>query len=185
MSAGDIESLVLADVIGALDAKERQLLRESLAQLSPDARAQVARLYDLTLTVAAGAEPLSPSPRVREALLARLAAPSNYTLAADEGRWIDAGLPGVRLKILALDRTRDVVTLLLRAEPGARYPAHRHSTPEECYVIRGSVRIEGRLLRAGDFHHADGYSHHGEISTEEGAEVLLIGSAHDYLPSPQ
>jgi anti-sigma factor ChrR (cupin superfamily) len=183
MIPGDVEALVLADVIGALDEGEQLLLRESVAHLTPEVRAQVARLYDLSLTVAADADALTPSPSVRERLMARLAEPSNYTLAAAEGRWLDAGLPGVRLKILALDRKRDVVTLLLRAEPGARYPAHHHSSPEECYVIKGSIRIEGRLLRAGDFHHADGHSRHGEITTDDGAEVLLIGSAHDYLPS--
>lgn len=185
MIPADIESLVLADVVGALDADEDRELRARLEQVSPAVRAQVARLYDLTLTVAADADAVTPAPRIREELLARLAAPSNYTLAAGEGRWVDAGLPGVRLKILALDRQRDMVTLLLRADPGARYPAHRHSSPEECYVIRGSVVIEGRLLRAGDFHHADGRSHHGEITTDEGAEVLLVGSARDYMPSTE
>jgi hypothetical protein len=37
-------------------------------------------------------------------------------------------------------------------------------------VIRGSVVIDGRVLRAGDFHHADAGSDHGEITTIEGAE---------------
>jgi anti-sigma factor ChrR (cupin superfamily) len=73
--------------------------------------------------------------------------------------------------------------MLLRGDPGARYPAHHHSAPEECFVIRGSVTIGGRLLRAGDFHHADGGSDHGDITTTEGAEVLLVGAIDDYLPA--
>ncbi len=84
------------------------------------------------------------------------------------------------MKILAIDRARDRVTMLIKAEPGARYPAHRHSGPEECYVISGSVNVEGRLLRAGDFHHAEGDSDHAELWTEEGVEVLLVASASDY-----
>ena len=39
-----------------------------------------------------------------------------------------------------------------------------------------------RVLRAGDFHHADADSDHGEIMTTEGAEVLLVGAIEDYLP---
>jgi hypothetical protein len=49
-------------------------------------------------------------------------------------------------------------------------------------VIRGSVVIEGRVLRAGDFHHAEADSEHGEIHTDEGVEVLLVAAARDYLP---
>ena len=50
-------------------------------------------------------------------------------------------------------------------------------------MISGSVVIDGRVLRAGDFHHADEDSHHGEITTSEGAEVLLVGAIDDYLPA--
>jgi quercetin dioxygenase-like cupin family protein len=73
------------------------------------------------------------------------------------------------------------VTLLIKGEPGARYPAHRHSGPEECYVISGSLHVEGQLLRAGDFHHAEAGSDHGELWTDEGAVVLLVAAASDYL----
>ena len=47
-------------------------------------------------------------------------------------------------------------------------------------VISGSVIVEGRVLRAGDFHHAEGDSDHGEAWTDEGVEVLLAASASDY-----
>lgn len=49
-------------------------------------------------------------------------------------------------------------------------------------MIRGSVTIGERLLHAGDFHHADANSDHAEITTAEGAEVLLVGAIDDYLP---
>ena len=47
-------------------------------------------------------------------------------------------------------------------------------------MISGSLTVEGRVLRAGDFHHAEGDSDHGELSTDEGVEVLLVASASDY-----
>jgi quercetin dioxygenase-like cupin family protein len=184
MISADLEALIVADAAGALDVEERQELRESLDSLPPDARVHVSRLYDLTVALAAAADDVAPPPPLRLALLAKLAEPANYTITAQEGAWLDLGLPGIRAKILALDRARDVVTLLVRAQPGARYPAHHHSAPEECYILSGSVRIGGRVLRAGDFHHAEGDTDHGVISTDDGAEVLLVASATDYLPQP-
>jgi quercetin dioxygenase-like cupin family protein len=180
MIPDDIQALVLADAIGALDPDERRDLEARLAALPSSARAEVAHLYDTSVEIAASASGEEPSPAVRDALLARIGALSNHTITACEGAWVEK-LPGVRMKILAIDRARDRVTMLLRGEPGSRYPAHRHSGPEECYVISGSLVIEGQFLRAGDFHHAEGDSDHGEAWTDEGMEVLLVAAASDYL----
>jgi quercetin dioxygenase-like cupin family protein len=182
MIPADLEALVLADVAGALDTDERQALRASLETLAAEERGHVSSLYDLGVGLAAAAGAVIPPRSLRQTVLARLVEPTNYTITAQEGAWLDLGLPGIRAKILALDRARDVVTLLVRAQPGARYPPHHHSAPEECYVISGSVRIGGRILRAGDFHHAEGGTDHGEIGSDDGAEVLLVASATDYLP---
>jgi anti-sigma factor ChrR (cupin superfamily) len=178
----EIETLALADAAGALDADEQRDLRLRVAALPSALQRDVARLYDTTLRLVDDVPPAQPSPAVRARLLAAIGTPTQYTIAAAEGQWADSGLPGISVKVLAVDRRRGLVTLLLRGEPGSRYPAHRHSAPEECYVVRGSVTIGGRLLHAGDFHHADADSDHGEISTQEGAEVLLIGAIDDYLP---
>ena len=181
MIPDDIQALALADAIGALDPDERRDLEARLAALPPDVRAQVAHLYTASVEIAASATGEAPSPHVRDALLTRIAAPSNHTITAADGVWVETPVPGLRRKILAIDRARDQVTMLLRGEPGTRFPAHRHSGPEECYVISGSLMVEGRLLRAGDFHHAESESDHAEIWTNEGAEVLLVAAASDYL----
>jgi quercetin dioxygenase-like cupin family protein len=181
MIPDDIRALALADAIGALDPHERLDFEARLVDLPLDVRAEVAHLYDASLEIAASALGEVPSPGVRDALLTRIAAPANHTITAADGEWVETPVPGVRMKILAIDRPRDRVTMLVRAEPGARYPAHHHSGPEECYVIRGSLHVEGRVLRAGDFHHAEGDSDHGEHRTDEGVEVLLVAAASDYL----
>jgi quercetin dioxygenase-like cupin family protein len=181
MIPDDIEALALADAIGALDPDERRELAARVAALPPRVRAEVASLYDASVELAASASCQEPSPGVRDGLLARVAAPSTHTITATEGEWVETEVPGLRRKILTIDRARDRVTMLLKGEPGTRYPAHRHSGPEECYVISGSVVVEGRVLRAGDFHHAEGDSDHGEIWTDEGMEVLLVASVSDYL----
>jgi quercetin dioxygenase-like cupin family protein len=181
MIPADIQALALADAIGALDPDERRDLDARLAALPSSVRAEVAQLYDASVEIAASAIGEEPSPRVRDALLATIGTPATHTITAADGEWVDTGVPGIRVKILSIDRERDRVTMLLRGAPGARYPAHRHSGPEECYVIRGSVMVEGRLLHAGDFHHAEGESDHDELWTDDGVEVLIVASASDYL----
>ena len=182
MISDELEALVLADSVGALDPDERVELQARLDSLTPEQRSEVARLYDTATAVALSVPPLEPPAHVRERLLAAARQPSRYTVWAADASWMETGLPGIRARVLAVDKKRSVVTLVVRAEPGAVYPSHKHHGPEECFVISGSVVIDGRVLRAGDFHHADEDSDHGEITTTEGAEVLIVGAIEDYLP---
>lgn len=182
MIPDDVQALVMADAIGALDPDERLDLHDRLAALPAAVRYEVTQLYDAAVEIAATTSGEAPSAGVRAALLAKIAVPSNHTVTASDGEWVQTPVRGVRMKILAIDRERDRVTMLLRGEPGATYPAHRHTGPEECYVIRGSLIVEGQLLRAGDFHHAEGASDHDALHTDEGVEVLLVAAASDYLP---
>lgn len=182
MMTDELEALVLADAIGALDEHEQRDLHAQIAALPPDEQQAVARLYDSALAVAASAEPLEPPPHVRERVLAAARESLHYTLRAGDA-WGESGHAGIAAKILAVDRPRGLVTMLLRGEPGATYPSHRHTTPEECYVIRGRIRIGDLELQAGDFHHADSDSDHDTILVLESAEVLLVGAIADYLPA--
>ncbi|MEQ1756963.1 MAG: cupin domain-containing protein [Vicinamibacterales bacterium] len=179
----DIEGLALADAIGALDADEQVELQARLATLSPEVRAAVAELYDTATLVAGSIDDVEPPAYVRDRVIEATHNPGRYTVPDDSAGWAPSGLAGIRMKVLAVDRPRGMATLLIRAEAGAVYPSHRHSGPEECFVARGSVIIDGRVLHAGDFHHADEGSHHGDITTTEGADVLIVGAIADYLPS--
>jgi anti-sigma factor ChrR (cupin superfamily) len=184
MISDELESLVLADAIGALDSDERRELQARLEGLTAEERSEIAGLYEVTTAVAQSVSAVEPPARVRQRVLAavRTPTPTRYTAWAADAEWIETGVPGIRARILAVDTVRSLVTMVLRAEPGAVYPSHQHHGPEECYVISGSVVIDDRVLRAGDFHHADSDSAHGEIFTTEGAEVLLVGAIEDYLP---
>jgi anti-sigma factor ChrR (cupin superfamily) len=178
----DLEALALADAIGALEPDEQRELYARVAALPQDLQEQISRLYDITLTLASGESQVEPPAHLRARLMSRIATPSRYTLTAADGEWSDSGLPGILMKVLAVDRARGLVTLLVRGEAGAIYPSHRHTAPEQCYVLRGSVVVDGRVLHAGDFHHADADSDHGELVTPDGAEVLIVGGIADYLP---
>lgn len=183
MIPAELEALALADAVGALDADEQRDLALRVAALSPEDQALVGRLYDAAIAVAASADPVSPPAHVRERVLAAARTPGRYTLRADDtGDWFDTPFAGIRGRVLAVDRTTQMATLVLRAQPGAVYPSHHHHGAEECYVIRGSILIDGQRLQAGDFHHADSGSDHGEITTLEGAEVIIVGAIEDYLP---
>jgi anti-sigma factor ChrR (cupin superfamily) len=182
MIPDDLEALALADAIGALDEDERLALDARVAQLTPHQQAHVASLYDVALALGSSVDQVEPPARVRDAVLAATRGPGRYTVLSGDRPWADTPLPGIQIKVLSMDQARGMATMLIRATPGAVYPSHRHSLPEECYVIRGSVVIDGRVLRAGDFHHADADSDHGEITTTEGAEVLIVGAIDDYLP---
>jgi anti-sigma factor ChrR (cupin superfamily) len=140
------------------------------------------------LAMAAGAE--SPSPEVRERLMARVRAdeppvPAGFVFSlAETDRWHPHPVPGIRMRVLSMNRENGYATLLLDVEPGTRFPSHYHSGAEECLVISGSVYTCGRRMGPGDFLHADGGTDHGELWTDEGAKVLLVVPPEDYMTEP-
>jgi anti-sigma factor ChrR (cupin superfamily) len=162
---------------------------------------------DLELPLAQAVTPETPRPEVKQLLLARireeaaaesrrpapagtlrsgeLAAasplPAGFTFSYEKDNWHPHPIPGIRMKLLALDRDRRYATVLFDVAPGVTFPGHHHSGPEECYVISGTVKACGRTIGPGDFHHADGDTDHGELYTETGCRVLLVVAPDDYL----
>ena len=129
-----------------------------------------------------------PRMEVRERLLASLAAPPvptgfSFRFASDAD-WLPHPVPGIRMKVLALNRPAGYATLLLDVAPGTRFPAHHHAGAEECYVLSGSLHTCDRRMSAGDFLHANANTDHGELWTEEGCRVLLVVPPDDDLPEP-
>jgi len=141
----------------------------------------------LVLALASLAEDgAAPRPEVKQRLLAGLHAPAapvgfSFRLAADTD-WLPHPVPGIRMKVLALNRAAGYATLLLDVAPGTRFPAHHHSGAEECYVLSGSLYTCDRRMTAGDFLHADADTHHAELRTDEGCRVLLIVPPDNHLP---
>lgn len=138
----------------------------------------------VALALAASAARLDPSPDVRRRLMARLepAPPAGFAIyrANDEG-WMPHPVPGIRMKVLALNRRRGYAVLLLDVAPGTRFPAHHHDAAEECYVLSGSLHTCDRRLGPGDFVHADSGTDHAELWTEEGCRVLIVGPVDEHL----
>jgi len=140
----------------------------------------------LALAESAATSAPAPDAGVRRRLMARVAATSDagfrFTWGEDE-TWLPHPVPGIRMKILALNKRRGYATLLLDVAPGTRFPPHHHGGAEECYVVSGSLFTCGRHLRAGDFVHADEQTDHGELWTEEGCRVILVVPPEEHLPA--
>lgn len=149
-----------------------------------DADLDFDQLVSLALAAAVDAGP--PAAHVRERLMAAVAPPPvpagfDFRFASDTD-WMPHPVPGLRMKVLALNAATGYAVLLIDAAPGARFPPHHHGGAEECYVLSGTVYTCGRRMIAGDFLHADADTDHGELWTDEGARVLLVVPADELLP---
>ena len=141
----------------------------------------------VALALASTASDEAPGPEVKRQLMQRVAAspdPAGFAFhhASDTETWMAHPVPGIRMKILALNKVRGYATLLLDVAPGTRFPSHHHGGAEECYVVSGSIFTCGRRLGPGDFVHADADTDHGELWTDEGAQVILVVPPEEHLP---
>ena len=69
----------------------------------------------------------------------------------DELAWRAVGVPGVFSKLLRDDKETGARSVLLRFEPGARFPAHDHPGGEEILILEGDLHVARDHLRAGDY----------------------------------
>lgn len=139
---------------------------------------------DLTLALA-GAQREAPLSAADDALLARVRTrvlrqvahesvlPHHVAVAADQGQW-KAFLPGIQRKVLHLEG--GVMSYLLRFEPGAVLPAHRHPVDEECVVVQGRLRIGPLTLEAGSYHRVPQGVLDADSTSDEGALIFLRGA---------
>lgn len=134
------------------------------------------------------ATPLTPPPRLRDRVLARVGAnPETFvTSRSDEIPWRSVA-PGVEFKLLWFDTQVRSKSFLLHAAAGSRFPRHSHRGLEECLVLEGEGVIGALCLRAGDFHSASMQVVHDEAYTENGFLMYLrahIDDHPDIGPSP-
>lgn len=119
--------------------------------------------------------------RVRSHVLAQIAEESvdaHVTVHPHENTW-QPFLDRIEFKLL--NHVDGVASYLLRLQPGAVLPAHRHPIDEECVVLEGELRIGERLiLKSGGFHLARKELPHANITTVGGALIFLRGA----MPSP-
>jgi anti-sigma factor ChrR (cupin superfamily) len=88
--------------------------------------------------------------------------------------WIERH-PGVFWKVLWEDPDGRHKAILMRYEPGAAIPRHRHLGDEQIFVLEGSVRDDTGLCTAGNFARRPPGCVHAVVS-DTGALVFAVTS---------
>ena len=195
----NLEELAALNAVGALDGKDYDDLQGLVPGADPVVASEVARFNDVAALLLASLSDLHPpAPELKERILRqveqgkpgqrsqalrKIAPAQGFSLIRGEevSGWRQLSVPGAFVKLLSLDQTRGYAVVLGKLDAGARYPAHQHSGPEEVYVLSGDLNIGGHVLHAGDFHHADAGTRHGENFSENGCTILAVISSLDLL----
>jgi quercetin dioxygenase-like cupin family protein len=187
MKSTELQELAALDAVGALDVAEQARL-EGLVANDPEARREW-----LSLRATAGAvewaAPRVPSPGLKSRLLGRIgrtpqlprpqataaAVPGfAFVLASDDG-WQPTPVPELMVKELSVNRREGYRVVLGRLAPGGSFPRHRHATgPEQMFIVSGDLVTEGRVLRAGDYLHAQPGTDHQPLLSPHGCVALII-----------
>jgi len=81
---------------------------------------------------------------------------------------------GLYVKSLRYDETRKrSPAIMLKFDPGAKYPYHNHPGGEEIFILKGTCLVNDTLLKEGDYLFTPAGFKHG-VKSETGCEMLLI-----------
>ena len=87
--------------------------------------------------------------------------------------WQPSQFDKIAMKVLYRNDALGEMTVLLKWEPGAMLPFHRHPEIEQCWVLEGSFYDHDGICRAGQFVWRQPGSMH-ETRTDEGCLLLAI-----------
>jgi anti-sigma factor ChrR (cupin superfamily) len=87
--------------------------------------------------------------------------------------WSPSQFPGISIKVLYENREKGEMTCLLKWEPGATLPMHKHPELEQSFVLEGSFYDHDGICRAGEYVWRHPGSFH-ETHSDEGAVLLAI-----------
>jgi quercetin dioxygenase-like cupin family protein len=91
----------------------------------------------------------------------------------DEVEWSPWGSGGTaRAKVLA--NGDGYFVALVEADPGYVGDAHEHTATEFLYVVDGSLRTQGEMMRPGDAYAAAAGSKHEQFDAPDGATYVSI-----------
>jgi anti-sigma factor ChrR (cupin superfamily) len=176
--------------LGALSLDETQAFEKELQESEKSAQIEVAAFTEVVTHLSATAPEATPSMGVREALLANIAndksrsllrpstaanteTPTEINIFQSDEDWVRT-YEGISIKKLYRDPVTNFTTRLVKLEPGAHLPAHKHLGSEQCFMISGDFVINGVTYREGDFTVALDQSSHLDLHSVGGATVLII-----------
>jgi anti-sigma factor ChrR (cupin superfamily) len=128
---------------------------------------------------------LRPSASLWERLTERIAAETGQAAVVPpprraEPEWQQAA-PGIACKLLATDREKNRVSMLVRLAPGTDYPPHRHAGVEELHLLHGELMVDDRKLYPGDYLRAEPGSVDRRVWSETGCTCVLLTSFDDVI----
>jgi anti-sigma factor ChrR (cupin superfamily) len=188
--ADEISEQLALHALGLLEPAEAEELDAHIDEC-PVCQRELTELRETAASVSLNAPPVQPPPSLRKRVLEltnpqvwkswAAASPAEMHIVREgEGEWQKVR-EGVFAKQLYIDRTRDLVTMLVRMDPGARYVSHRHAAPEQCFVLEGDIRDGDVVCYTGDFQVLEPGSVHGAQWTKDGCTVLIVSSLKDEL----
>lgn len=197
--ANDLCKQVALYALGALDGDELMLFERHLEQGCGTCETELYKSQLVVDQLNHAPPAVSPPPSIRSTLLQRIKneplldrryqpleakikeSETGLTfIKATDNRWQEI-LPGIKLKPLFVDKEQGRMTALARMEPNTAYAAHRHTAPEEFYVLEGTCYCGGQLLHPGDYHRAETGSIHTETSTKDGCLMFIIFSPENEM----
>jgi quercetin dioxygenase-like cupin family protein len=181
----EFNTLAALQALDTLEESERRALAEKL-QASPELQSELAAFETVISAIGYTAPPVPVAADLKNRLFQRIAelpiVPSptennhpSLIVRSKDVKWKSFGVPGISIGKLYLDKKKREITCLMRLEPGVTFPAHRHATSEEVFVLEGDLIVEGEVCHQGDYIRSVPGSTHSPIT--EGGCLLLIKSS--------
>ena len=197
----NIELRAALNALGTLTLNEVRTFEEDLTVLDKASQAEFEEFDSVANLLAFGAGEAEPSADVWGRLCAVMDAEPNaqvvkaekaqstnstlqesassplLTIRRDEGEWQPVS-EGIFAKTLFENLEKGTTTYMVKFMPGAKTPLHRHPGLEECTIVEGDFQVDGKDLRAGDYHCAMPGSVHDRPYSIGGAMVLIVADGH-------
>jgi anti-sigma factor ChrR (cupin superfamily) len=166
--------------LGLLDGADARTFERHLGSCA-SCEAEVRQSAGIAVALMEAGPLSTPPPALRDRVLAEVPLPRDAAgvVRASALQWRPTPFEGVFTARLYADSVRGERASLLRVAPGARYPSHRHSHVEHCYVLEGDVVFSDHTLYAGDYEAAFGGSDHSAVTTQTGCLLFLIHNQND------
>ena len=84
-------------------------------------------------------------------LLTSPQSPDCWAVRSQDLDWQPHDVPGVMIAIVHTDEVKREWVGFLKADPGVRYPLHRHAATEEMFMLSGDLVIGEEVFEAGDY----------------------------------
>jgi anti-sigma factor ChrR (cupin superfamily) len=92
--------------------------------------------------------------------------------------WPVSRRPGLSVKVLWRDEENGDAAVLIRMEPGCRYPRHLHVRDEEVFVLQSGFRDERGEYATGTFIRFPAGSIHAPVAFDGPLPCILFAIAH-------